>query len=413
MKADILPAHSRNVLTRSTVLLLATITGLAVATLYYSQPMLALMGRDLHYSDGVMSLVPMLTQMGYAAGLLFLGPLGDRHDRRRIVMIKAVLLIGALVASAAAPSMAVLAVASLLIGLTSTLAQDVVSGTAMLAPDHSRGKTVGTVMTGLLLGILVSRVVSGFVAEYLGWREMFYIAAASIGGLLVIAWRGMPSTPVLTQLRYGALMASLGHLWQKYPSVRRAAIAQGLVAVSFSAFWSTLALILHGEPFHLGSTVAGIFGIAGAAGALIAPFAGKLADRHGPEVVTRLSTALSAASFGIMAFAPFFAPSHQVWLLVAGVIGFDLGMQATTVSHQTIIYGIDPAARSRLNAILLFGMFAGMSAGAGLGGWILGQFGWLGVVALAVTSSALAFVVRLTASTEGGPAVGAPATARS
>ncbi len=336
----------------SLVLLLATGAGLSVASLYYAQPMLGVLGADIGASARSVGFIPTLTQLGYALGILLLAPLGDRFDRRRIVLAKAAALCAALLVAGAAPSIGMLLAASLAIGLAATMAQDIVPAAATLAPEASRGKTVGTVMTGLLLGILLSRVVSGFVAEHFGWRAMFIAAAASIALIGAAAWRGLPRFRPTTHLAYGALLGSLGTLWSRHGALRRAALAQALLAVGFSAFWSTLAVMLHGEPFHLGSAAAGAFGLAGAAGALAAPLAGRLADRRGPELVTRLGAGLVVVSFAAMGFAPLLLPHAQLWLLALAAIGFDLGMQAALIAHQTIVYGIEPGARSRLNAVL-------------------------------------------------------------
>ncbi|MDO9020087.1 MAG: MFS transporter [Deltaproteobacteria bacterium] len=379
----------------SLVALLASVCGLAVATLYYSQPMLAVMGAGLRASDRALGLVPMLTQLGYALGILLLAPLGDRVDRRRIVIIKAAVLSAALLGSALAPDIGVLLGASLVVGLTATLAQDVVSASASLTPEARRGRVVGAVMTGLLMGVLLSRVVSGLVAERYGWRAMYAAAAVSLAAVVVLAWRAMPSIRSTTSLPYGALLRSITGLWRDHPALRRAAMAQGLLAVGFSAFWSSLALMLHRAPFHLGSAVAGAFGVAGAVGAIAAPMAGRLADRRGPELVTRLGSSLAAVSFGAMAFAPLLAPRAQLGLIAASVVGFDLGVQATLIAHQTLVYGLDPGARSRLNAVLFVGMFAGMSAGAGLGSVLLAQWGWLAVTLLATLTSVGALLLRL------------------
>jgi predicted MFS family arabinose efflux permease len=190
-------------------------------------------------------------------------------------------------------------------------------------------------------------------------------------------------------------MGSLAQLWRQHAALRRAALAQGLLAVGFSAFWSTLAVMLHGAPFHLGSAAAGAFGLAGAAGALAAPIAGRIADRRGPELVTRLGATLVVLSFAAMALMPLLSPTGQLVLLAASAVGFDLGVQATLIAHQTIVYGIDPGARSRLNAILFVGMFIGMAAGAALGSLALAQWGWGAVTGLAVATALGALVVRL------------------
>ncbi|HWT53425.1 MAG TPA: MFS transporter [Rhodocyclaceae bacterium] len=377
------------------VLLLAAAAGLAVATIYYVQPMLGILGADLHAGTREVGLVPTAAQIGYALGILLLAPLGDRYDRRRIILIKAGGLTVALLLAGAAPNIALLITASLAIGLAATLVQDIVPAAATLAPDHSRGKIVGTVMTGVLMGILLSRVLSGFMAEAFGWRAVFMAAAVSIAAIAVALWRKLPRFAPTTQQPYLALLASLLDLLKKYSPLRRAALAQGLMSAGFGAFWCTLALMLHEAPFHMGSAVAGSFGLAGAAGALIAPIAGKLADKKGPSLVTRIGTAFTAASFAVMALAPALSTQGQLWLLALCTVGFDLGVQATLIAHQTIVYGLEPAARSRLNAVLFVGMFIGMSAGAALASLLFAQWGWLAVVALATSTSLLAFVVRM------------------
>ncbi|QHI98113.1 MFS transporter [Xylophilus rhododendri] len=389
------PGRPASALSPALIFLLAASAGLSVASLYYSQPMLGVLGPAIGVSDRMVGLVPTLTQLGYAFGLLLLAPLGDRYDRRSIIMLKAAILCAALLLAGAAPSIGVLLAASLAIGLSATLAQDIVPAAATLAPEASRGKVVGTVMTGLLMGILLSRVVSGFVAEHFGWRSMFVAAAVAIALVGVAAWRGLPRFKPTTALGYSALMASLGALFVRHGALRRAALAQGLLSVAFSAFWSTLAVMLHGEPFHLGSAAAGAFGLAGAAGALAAPLAGRLADRRGPELVTRLGAAVTMLSFAAMALSPWIAPHARLWLIVASAIGFDLGIQATLIAHQTIVFGIEPAARSRLNAVLFVGVFVGMAAGSALGSLALAGYGWMGVTALATAAAAGALAVRL------------------
>lgn len=377
------------------VLLLSAGAGLSVASLYYSQPMLGIMAPELGASNAAVGFVPTLTQLGYALGILLLAPLGDRFDRRRIILAKSVALALALLLASFSSGIGLLLGASLAIGLAATMAQDIVPAAATLAPEAHRGKVVGTVMTGLLLGILLSRVVSGFVAEQYGWRAMFVIAAISIAAIGLVARRGLPRFVPTSNLSYGALLGSLLTLLRQYGALRRAALAQGLLAVGFSAFWSTLAVMLHGAPFHLGSAAAGMFGLAGAAGALGAPIAGRIADRRGPEVVTRLGAALTAVSFAAMLVLPMLSAPAQLWVIAASAVGFDLGVQITLVAHQTIVYGIDPGARSRLNAVLFVSMFTGMAAGAAIGALLLARFGWTGVAALATLSAVAALAVRL------------------
>jgi predicted MFS family arabinose efflux permease len=388
-------------LPRSLVLLLATGAGLAVASIYYSQPMLGILAGDLAVSARATGWVPTLTQLGYALGILLLVPLGDRYDRRTLILVKSALLAMALLLSGLSPGLGGLLLASLATGLTATMAQDIVPAAAVLAPEAERGKTVGTVMTGLLLGILVSRVASGVIAQQYGWRSVYLLASVTILLFGVAAWRGLPRFAVAHRMSYARLMVSLTHLWTHHAELRRAALAQGLLSMGFSAFWSTLAVMLQAH-FHLGSAAAGSFGLAGAAGALAAPLAGRLSDRRGPELVTRLGAALTMASFALMGLGAWLPGPAQIGLIVLATIGFDFGIQAPLVAHQTLVYSLDPAARSRLNALLFTGMFIGMASGAALGSFVLAGWGWLGVVALATLASAAALLVRLGRQAVGG-----------
>ncbi|MEI2771145.1 MAG: MFS transporter [Candidatus Competibacter sp.] len=377
------------------VFLLACTAGLGVATLYYNQPILGVLAADFHATTGEIGYIPTLTQIGYTIGILLLAPLGDRYDRRRVILSKILMLGLGLLVMAATQSLTQLGAASVVIGIAATLAQDCVPAAATLAPEARRGQIVGSVMMGLLLGILLSRVVSGVVAEALGWRTMFVLAAVAVGVLGLVAHRRLPAFAPTTDLPYHTLLGSLLTLWRRHAELRRAAIAQGFLCAAFSAFWSTLAIMLHEPPFSYGSAVAGCFGLAGAAGALAAPIAGRIADYYGPEAVTQLGTALVLVSFAGFAIAP-----QSLWWLIAGTLLFDLGIQASMVAHQSIIYRLDPAARSRLNALLIGSMFTGMAGGSALGSLALLHAGWRGVALFAATCSLGALAVRILAYRE-------------
>ena len=378
------------------VFTLAAGAGLSVASIYYSQPMLDIISKQFNASIGAVGMVPMLTQAGYALGILLLAPLGDRHDRRQIIRIKGVLLALTLLMCGFSSSFPLLLLSSLAIGLAATVAQDIIPAAATLASDANRGKTVGTVMTGLLAGILLSRVFSGVVAEYFGWRSVYMLAALGVLVITLTIGAVLPRFKPNTTLSYPALLRSLGKLWADYPELRRAALAQGLLSVAFSAFWSTLAVML-AEKYQLGSAVAGAFGLAGAAGALAAPLAGMLADRHGPDYVTKIGAAMVVCSFALMFLLPWLPLPAQLALIALSAVGFDLGIQATLVAHQTIIYAINPAARSRLNAIMFTLVFVGMASGAALGSKVLESAGWPGVVLLATLASAGGLALRMLA----------------
>ena len=378
------------------IVLMAASAGLGAASLYYTQPILAPLAEDLHASAAQIGAVPMLTQLGYAAGILLLTPLGDRFDRRKVILTKFVLLVLTLLLCALVPAYTPFLMASALLGLTATLAQDVVPMAAALSPMAHRGRIVGQVMTGLLLGILLSLVMSGVVAQALGWRWVFGLAAVVLTVIGLVSWRLLPSVKPAAPTSYPVLMRSLGGLWREWPALRRATLAQGMLALAFSAFWSTLAVMLH-QRFGLGSAVSGAFGLAGAAGALAAPLAGRIADKRGPGVVTQIGALITALSFAVMSVTPLLDRSAALVLLVVLAIVFDFGVQAVLVAHQTIVYGLDPVARSRLNAILFTGMFIGMATGAALGSVLLSHVGWVGVTTLAALASLVALVLRLRA----------------
>ncbi|MDZ7321353.1 MFS transporter [Kosakonia sacchari] len=373
---------------------LALGAGFSVAAIYYSQPLLPLMGSDLHLTVNGMGLVPTLTQAGYALGILFLLPLGDRHDRRRLILVKSAALALLLLACSLTSHLPSLLVVSLLLGMAATMAQDIVPAAAILAPEGKQGKMVGTVMTGLLLGILLSRTVSGFVGAAFGWRIMYQLAAVSIALIGVLMWSVLPRFATHSTLSYPALMKSMAHLWQRYPALRRAAFAQGFLSIAFSAFWSTLALMLL-EKYQLGSAVAGTFGIAGAAGALAAPLAGGLADKVGAEKVTQLGAGLVTISFALMFLLPVLPPHGQLALIALSAVGFDLGLQSSLVAHQNLVYGLEPQARGRLNALLFTGVFIGMALGSTLGSKLYSVASWQGVVVLATVSGLVALLIRL------------------
>lgn len=389
--AVLAPQHA---LSRQLIFLMAISVGLAVACIYYSQPILGIFVASGVGSAKEIGWIPTLTQLGYAVGILFLAPLGDRYNRKTIILIKAAILAASLLGFATSSGLPVMLITSLLIGICATMAQDIIPAAASLAPENQRGKIVGTVMTGLLLGILLSRVISGFVADLFSWRYVFLVAALSVAICLVAIARGMPSFTPTTRLAYTDLIKSLFSLLVKYPALRAAALAQGLLAAGFSAFWSTLAVMLHAAPFNMSSSVAGAFGLAGAAGALAAPFAGKFADKLGARHIVRFGTLITTGFFLLMALSSQLDVGLALIVLVIGTVGFDLGVQVSLIGHQTIVYGLDAAARSRLNAVLLSGMFIGMSAGSAVGAMLLAGWGWTAVTVFGAVCGGAAYLVR-------------------
>ena len=276
---------------------------MSVANIYYNQPLLDSFRSAFPDGASWIGAVPTATQLGYAAGMFLLAPLGDRFDRRGLILMQIAGLSVALIVAATAPSLAVLAVASLAIGVLATIAQQAVPFAAEIAPPAERGHAVGTVMSGLLLGILLARTAAGFVAEYFGWRAVFAASVAALVALAAVIVLRLPRSSPTSTLSYGKLLGSMWHLAVELRGLREASLTGAALFAAFSAFWPVLTLLLAGAPFHLGPQAAGLFGIVGAAGALAAPYAGRFADKRGPRAIISLAIALLALSFVIFALS--------------------------------------------------------------------------------------------------------------
>lgn len=364
---------------------MAVATGLAVANIYYNQPMLGLIQRDL--PGGLTAFVPTVTQLGYALGLFLLVPLGDLVERRSLILVQFLVLAIVLIAAAVAPSGAVLVLASLLVGALATVAQQIVPLAAHMAPDAKRGAVIGKVMAGLLGGILLSRTLAGTVAQQAGWRSMYWLGVPLAVAAGVLMRAVLPVSRPDKGPSYPALLGSLWDLWRDLPVLRRATFTQGLLFAAFSAFWSILALYL--QQLGQGPQVAGLFGVVGAAGIFAAPLAGHLADRRGPRAAIAAGTLLTMAGWAISGLA------HGMIGLALGCILLDLAVQGALISHQHIVYALRPDARARLNTLFMSGMFLGGAAGSALAMAVWQMAGWHGVGLLGVILGGLALALQV------------------
>ena len=377
---------------RRTVLIFAVSCGLVVANLYYAQPMLNVIGREFKSDAGAVGLVVTLTQVGYAVGLLFVVPLGDLLNRRRLVCTVLLATTAALIAAALAPSLAVLAAVSLIIGLTSVVAQVLVPYAASLSWPEERGRVVGAVMSGLLIGILLARTFSGLVGQVSSWRVVYWLGAGLMLVLILVLRRELPrADPHPEAPAYGPLLRSVGKIVREEPLLRRRSVYGALVFAAFSVFWTTAAFLLSRPPYSFGQAVIGLFGLAGVAGALCASVAGRLADRGFSRLSTGAFLLAALLSFALLALG-----GHLLIALILGVIVLDLGVQGTHITNQSEIYRLRPEARSRLTTAYMVTYFIGGSLGSATSAVVYARAGWGSVCLLGAAYLAIAVAYWLT-----------------
>ena len=383
-------SHTSLTMTRSMVLLFAFCCGVIVANIYYSQPIIELIAPDIGISTTGASLIVSLTQIGYALGLFFLVPLGDLVENRRLMIVTALVSVLSLLAAAFTTQASMFLVVSLLIGFSSVSVQILIPLAAHLAAEESRGRVVGGIMGGLLLGILLARPLSSLIADHLGWRAVFLIAAAVMVAIVAVLATTMPTRQPEHSATYGQLIRSLGHLFRREPVLRQRAVMQGCMFAAFSLFWTAVPLELarnHG----LSQTQIALFALVGAIGAVAAPIAGRLADAGHTRVATR-----SALLLAILCFLPAFIPPSNavIALAVTGVV-LDFCVQMNMVLGQRAIYALDAASRGRLNALYMTSIFIGGAIGSSLASAVFDHGGWQAIVVLGSVFPLLALVVFL------------------
>lgn len=373
--------------------MMAAACGIAVANVYLCQPLLPAIASSFSISADQAGNVATAAQIGYALGILLVVPVADRINAGKLIRVLLALTTISLLAAAAAPSIHFLVVASLAVTVTTVVPQVLIPVAVSTAPVDRAGSIVGTLQSGLIAGILLSRTVSGMIGQYAGsWRISYVAAAVFTGVLFLVLPSFLPKKEIAhTSISYLQLLASLPKLVKRWPQLRLSALLGALVFGSFSAFWATLAFHLAEPPFGYGSAQAGLFGLWGAVGALMAPLSGKLADRYGPNLLNGVAIVAAAIAFSM--FSNFGAVS--VIAIVIGVNFLDFGNQAGQIANQTRIFKLDPTARARLNTVYMVATFAGGAIGSIIGSHAWSTAAWRGVwsTGLALTGAAAIVLV--------------------
>jgi len=381
------PAGTRP-LSRNLMVLLAASVFAGAGTIHYQTPMLAAFAAEFGADAAAAGWVATLTFGGFLAGTIVLVPLGDRLDKRRLILAQLGVLIPAMLAMAAAPSLFALAAAALVVGTMACFAQIVIPLAAELAPPEKRGRVMGAILACLFLGILFGRLAGGLVASTLGWRWTYVIASAMLATLVPALLLWLPSTPPKTRLGYGSLLRSLGGFLRGNATLRRASGIQFLLGISYGGFWATVAPMM--QLYHgFGPAQTGLLGIPGAAGLLIAQPAGRWLDRRGAFPVVTAGACLVLAAYVVFSFAALW-----VGAVIAGAMLLDCGLRASLVANQTLITSVEPDARSRFNTIFGAHVWGGNATGAFLASMALAHFGWIAACAIALTASSLALFLQ-------------------
>jgi predicted MFS family arabinose efflux permease len=370
------------------IVLMSIATGLAVASNYYAQPLLDTIANAFSLSINQAGFIVTAAQLGYAAGLLLLVPLGDMFERRGLIVFMTLLAAGGMVITALSQTLWVMILGTALTGLFSVVAQILVPLAATLAEPEKRGKVVGTIMSGLLLGILLARTVAGLLASLGGWRTVYWVASVLMVFMAVALWRGLPKVKSETHLNYPQLLSSVFGLFIKNPLLRTRALLGCLTFANFSILWTSMAFLLASPPFNFSDGMIGLFGLAGAAGALGARPAGGFADKGKAHLTTTIGLVLLLLSWIAVAMG-----QYSIIALIIGILVLDLTVQGVHITNQTVIYRMMPDARNRLTAGYMTSYFIGGAAGSIISASAYQHAGWNGVCAAGAIIALLNLVV--------------------
>lgn len=366
--------NSAQGLSPALIALMSAATGLAVASNYYAQPLLDTIASAFSLSVNQAGFIVTAAQLGYAAGLLLLVPLGDMFERRGLIVFMTLLAAGGMMITATSQTLSMMILGTALTGLFSVVAQILVPLAAHLAEPARRGKVVGTIMSGLLLGILLARTVAGMLASLGGWRTVYWVASVLMIVMALALWRGLPTVKQENQLNYPQLLGSVFSLFTKNSLLRTRALLGCLTFANFSILWTSMAFLLASPPFNFSEGVIGLFGLAGAAGALGARPAGGFADKGKAHLTTTVGLILLLLSWIATALGQF-----SIIALIVGILVLDLTVQGVHITNQTVIYRMMPEARNRLTAGYMTSYFIGGAAGSLISASAYQSAGWNGV----------------------------------
>ena len=357
------------------VFLMAFAIGVTIASNYYAQPLLHSITHDLNIAVEHAGSIIMAAQFSYAVGLLFITPLGDKFERKHLIIILMVLSTCGLIVSALSKNLWMLIVGTSMTGLFSTVAQVLIPFAATLAKPEQRGKIVGTLMSGMLLGILLGRAFAGAISTIADWHYVYWIATGIMVIVTLLLWSSLPTYRNTININYFQLLWSISSLYKQEPILRIRSLLAVISFALFSLLWTPLAFLLSNDPYHYSDFIIGLFGIAGAAGALGSPIVGRLSDKGKGWLATTIGLCLLLLSWLPLSFA-----QYSIIALILGVVILDFSVQVTHVSNMSAIYQIRPEARSRINTGYMVCYFIGGMLGSVGSTYLFSHYGWIAII---------------------------------
>ncbi|AAK81408.1 putative MFS family arabinose efflux permease [Clostridium acetobutylicum] len=380
--------ENKSILNKLLIMVMSIACGLTVANLYYIQPLLADISKTFNVSEISVGSAAMLTQIGYAVGMVLILPLGDIKERRNLITTILLFSVISLASMFFSSNIYILTISSFAVGFTSIIPQLIIPLAAQLSNQKDRGRIIGTVMSGLLIGILVSRTFSGILGAYWGWRVVYIIAAIMMIFLMIALRKLLPVSKPSSNVKYIELLKSMFQLIKSEPVLREASINGAMMFAAFSAFWTSLTFLLQSPHYNMGSQAAGLFGLVGVSGALAAPLVGRIADKKGPRFIIGICIPIITISYLLFLLLGF-----KIFGLILGVMLLDLGVQSGNVSNQTRVHSLNEKMRNRINTVYMVSFFLGGAFGSFMGSFTYVHFGWYGVCIFGISTQIITFII--------------------